>query len=89
MTDREQWLQRHAFYCPEHEARISPAACASYRRGTRMLNCNVVIVNAHCRLCEGPPVAQPLPPIQRKFKAKFSRDLVRPTFIEQGRKGSR
>lgn len=85
----ETWLEANTFECHELGARISLAACASYRRGTRMLNCNAIMINPHCRLCDGQPVAEPLPPIQRTFKPKFSRDLVRPTFIELAGRGRR
>lgn len=85
----EQWLAANTFYCAELAAHISPGACASYRQGTRMLNCNHMMINAHCRLCDDPAKAQPLPPIKRRFKPKFSRDRMRPAFMEQTRRGAR
>ena len=73
------WLEKNALDCRALAARITPAACASYRAGRRPLHCKEWIVPRQCQGCAGleaqaPPLparVRQIPPIEeRRAKAK-------------------
>jgi len=72
----EKWIRENAFFCVRLEAKITKAACASYRMGCKLPGSGVVIVPKTCRECqEYPEDAKPLKKERRTFKEGVRRGL--------------
>lgn len=66
----EEWLEKNTFRCERIEARISPSACASYRKGRKALNARDTVIPLQCQRCPGPPAADPLPARRREWRTQ-------------------